>query len=429
MNRRQFLINFEKLCLAYGLQGVLSPSTFAISSKPSRLINFVIKYTGGTTDEHGIGQWTTNSVLSPLAPYASDMVFPLGLSAKFDNPMNVHAAPQVSALTGSLSGYEAHTDAVYPLGNLQNFSSGEGKSIDVLIGEKLQAEFATAMPYLLISNHPGGAGSNSTDSTSSWGNGGELIHSLATTEGLRAEIAHRASCEKFLKTTYASRLKALNYIQKNHKLFSSHYLIDKNRVAEHEENFNKNVSQYEKHMGNINRRGQVACDSFSIQNEIEENLGGTYRTIFSRKMEKMYDLGIIALKENVTRVLTFNLWLSEAHEVSHHSTTGIDPYYDVSRFYQSSIASFIKKLVDNNMYSDTLIFCNAGSCIKADVHNVENLSTYIVNGGATGIRGSVNDPKPIGSLLLDILHKFDIKYSEYGARDHFLGVSRKGNFI
>ena len=69
------------------------------------------------------------------------------------------------------------------------------------------------------------------------------------------------------------------------------------------------------------------------------------------------------------------------------------------------------------------------------VHNYANLSTYVIDGGSNRfndsnrIVGSTNSPKPIGSLLLDILHMFGIEYTEFGGTDHILGVGKKGNFV
>ena len=126
--------------MLYGIQGILSPQAFGASvAEKKRLVCFVLKYTGGATDKEGLGAWNFDNVLSPLKPYQNDIARQLGLSAEFNSPLNTHAAPQVSALTGAqtgrvrLPGAEAFT----PTGNLINYSLGDGKSIDVLIGEKI----------------------------------------------------------------------------------------------------------------------------------------------------------------------------------------------------------------------------------------------------------------------------------------------------
>jgi hypothetical protein len=429
MNRRQFLERLQQLCLAYGLQGILSEKAFAQSAGPQRLVNFVIKYTGGCTDENGVGAWNYSNVLAPLAPYQNQIVIPLGLNSEFFAPMNSHASPQVCALSGSMTGFVMR-ETQYPTGNLMNYSTGEGKSIDVLIGESLKAKYNTKIPYLLISNN----NSNHlacTHKTSSWGKNGEVLNAITTIEGLTAEITnHRGSCEPFPRDVYVKRLKAMEYIKNNNKAYSDNYIINKEKFSAMENHLSSNIKKYKADMARIDARGglQVSCDPIPIVS-VSENTE-TNQTSFNLKMNRMYELGIMALQQNITRVLTFNLYMDTTHATSHFlSENPISDYYNASRFMQTSVASFLAKLKAAGLYDDTLIFGNAGSCTLNNVHNYENLSTYVINGGSSGVVGSAAARKPIGSLHLDILSKFGIQFSQYGGTDHKLGVATKGNYF
>ena len=144
----------------------------------------------------------------------------------------------------------------------------------------------------------------------------------------------------------------------------------------------------------------------------------------------MFDLAIAAFQANVTRSLNVNLYSMWSHEYSHYVEKGTKTQYlDTSKFLQQQIANFVAKLKAAGMYEETLLFCNAGSCMTNQLHNYDNLSTYVINGDKSGVVGSAKTIKPIGSLLLDILHKFDIKYDTYGGKNHVLGLAKKGNFI
>jgi hypothetical protein len=395
-------------------------------SAPSRLINFVIKYTGGTTDYQGLGYWDFNNTLSPLAQYRSDIALPLGLNTLFLAPMNSHASPQVSALSGAMTGFQLF-ETYYPLGNLKNYSTGGGKSIDVLIGEKLQAQYKTPLPYLLITDNEE-SHLACTHRTSSWGANGEVVHSISSIGTLQAEIKNKIVCEKYSAAVYKTRLQALELIKSNHHIFSSNFLIDHEKFDSLTQNLQTRVAQYDSNLKNLESNKSVPCSSFSTVAEIYRSAYSS--SAFNQKMDKMYDLAITALEQNITRVLTVNLYMERTHGTSHYSTVNpVQDYLDASQFMQSSIAQFMNKLKQKGLYNDSLVFCNAGSCMSTDVHNYENLSTYVINAGVQGIRGSAANKKPVGSLLLDILHKFGITYSEYGGTDHSLGVAKKGGFV
>ena len=424
MNRRDFLHQLGSFCTAYGIQGILSPNSFA-AEPVNKLVNFVIKYTGGGTVSGGIGQWTTGNFLKPLAPYIGDMTFPIGLSCKFNAPMNSHAAPQVSALSGAMTGF-VKRETYYPLGNLKNFSSGQGKSMDVLVGEHLQNKYKTKLPYLLLSNNNITRQLACTHRTSSWGKGGEVLPAYQTINTLSAAVANEIFCSEHKKAFYQQQLTALAYIKRNKKIFTSNYLIDKEKMEKVELHLAKISADYNTGLEMFAKQATIpeVCGKFP-EKEFNSSLSVSDDTVRHEKMDLMYDSAIAALKYDVTRVITVNLYSSKTHATSHFPTSnGASAYYDASRVLQKSIASFLAKLKSANLYDETMIFCNAGSCMSAQGHNFENLSTYVINGGRPGIRGRVNRPYPIGSLLLEIMQKFGLNYTTYGGTDHVNGVGK-----
>jgi hypothetical protein len=292
--------------------------------------------------------------------------------------------------------------------------------MDVLVGERLQAQYQTKLPYLLIGNNETGQLA-CTHRTTSWGEGGVVMQAHYSPNALAAEIARLGNCQEYTASTYQTRLEALRFIASNSQIFSSRYLIDKDKFAALEENTNKIVTRYTQ---DFNVQHPVVCSSLAT---LPEHDGSTAsRAILSAKMDIMYDLAVVALQQNITRVVTVNILLDEAHVRSHEA---LENYLEICQFYQTIVASFLNKLSAVGLFTNTLVYCNAGSCSHDHAHTYENLSTYVINGGVTGARGSTASPKPIGSLLVEILNKFGINYSTFGGTNHNLGVGRPAGFL
>ena len=112
------------------------------------------------------------------------------------------------------------------------------------------------------------------------------------------------------------------------------------------------------------------------------------------KMDDMYDLSIIALKANVTRVLTFNLILDSTHAASHYEITGgldINNYVNITKNYHESVASFVGKLKASGLYDDAMIYCHSGSGHHNRSHSFDNQSIYLLNSGNNGIVGNTSN--------------------------------------
>ncbi len=441
MNRRELLVLLKDFCLLYGIQGILSPQSFGqVITPKKRFVAFVIKYTGGGTSANDLGHWTfdqADSMLIPLKPYRNEMAFQLGLNTEFTVPMNSHAAPQISALSGSMTGNVVINGTNYPGDILEKYSTGGGSSIDMLIGEKLQATYGTQIPHIAIANSTSTTDTLSASgfSSSSWTKG-KLNTYYSSVNSLSAELKGRINCtgtteNTALKADYQRKLDALALIKRNQEIFGSRYIIDKEKFSNLQDKLQKTIVKFDTAIkgGEIVMQRPAVCDAFPVESS---SAGGyTPGREFENRMDAMYNLAIAAFQANVTRSITFNLWNMYCHHTSHFGQYPQEyPNYIInSRYLQESVAKFLAKLKASGMYDETLIFCNAGSCMKSEVHNYENLATYVINGDKTGVVGSTATPKPIGSLLLDILHKFGVTYTEYGGTNHKLGVAKRGNFI
>ena len=447
MNRRELLLTFRDFCILNGISNILSPSAFGqVAAVPKkRFVSFVIKYTSAGNLNNGPGEWNFDSVLKPLAPYSSDICRPMGLSCKFATPADSHSAANISPLTGTMTGNAlvAGLDSEKKNTNsttIYNYTTGNGKSIDVLIGEKLQSLYSTQIPMLQISNiNVVPQSSRATaHKNSSWGNNGILLPTFSTVNDLSQELQNRISCNSgtvnpVVVAGIKRKIAALDIVKNNSNIYNSNYLIDKENFDLLEAKLQMAKNNYNNALNVNSGTPPAICGNFPTQ----APLAGEYTSKASirTKMNVMFDLAIAAFQANVTRSLTVNLSIS-SHPYSHFvaadgvlNTTMRNTFVDVSKFHHELIASFIVKLKVAGLYTDTMIYCNAGSSMFNNCHNYDNMSTYIVNGGKSGIVGSPTTKKPIGSLLLDILHKFGINYDLYGANNNIAGPGIKGNFI
>ena len=433
MNRREILKAFRDFCILYGIQGVLVPEAFgqAVTTK-KRFVSFVVKYTGGATVYEGPGPWNFNDVLKPLAPYQGQIAIPMGLNCQFNVPMNSHASPQISALTGASTGAVQKPDAYYPDDILQNNANPGGKSIDVLIGEKLQSTYNTQIPFLNITNYSNVEMQASTFSASSWSNS-KLLPAFDNVNNLSQELKNRINCtattDAGLKAAYERKLAALDYVKKNSLVFDSKFIINKDQFENLEAKLQKGKDLVNNALANPVLTKPAICGNFPSLPTLPSEYYGDYNSV-TAKMGAMYDLAIAAMANNVTRAVTINLYAAYAHEYSHYlQSPPIDNYLKVATNVQQLIALFLGKLKTAGLYDETLVFCNAGSCMSNEVHNYENLSTWVLNGDKAGVLGTVTNKKPIGSLLIDMASKFGLNYTEFGGRDHIYGVAKRGFYI
>ncbi len=449
MNRRNFLKNIQNFAYAYGVSGILSHNSFAQASEKKYLINFVIKYTGGTTDENGVGFWRTdNGSLSSLSPYSSDLLIPLGFDIKFNHSMNAHHVNASAALTGATTEViledrviEGEFDengkpkmrTVQLMGaELKNMGSqGAGKSFDLIVGEHLKKIHKCALPYISIGNQfqPG----STVRATSSWDNFKHL-YSINKTSDLATTIKNRINCAAGETTNYHRQLAALELIKQNQNVFQSKYIIDKGKFNQLEQMTLKNINHFKSlestsGASSINAwANHQICKGYPTNEYADSSFD---KSIFMSKMNEMYDLGIIALQSNVTRVLTFNLNLSEMHDASHHEDKAdkIKAYVDLSKKYHESIASFIKKLKASDLYDESMIYCNSGSGLHSYSHSYTNQSIYILNSGKSGVVNNAGNRIGLSALLRAMLKKYGINYSSYGGTNYEVAGLPVINFI
>ena len=150
----------------------------------------------------------------------------------------------------------------------------------------------------------------------------------------------------------------------------------------------------------------------------------------------MFDLQVLALQGDVTRVITFQLaretsnrtypeiGVSDAHHpLTHH---GNDPekiakVAIINRFHVSLFADFLQKLKATPEAGGTLLehslYLYGSGMGNPNVHDHTNLPILVAGGAAGGMRGGrhikFDRPTPLANLHLTLLNKVGVRLDAF----------------
>jgi hypothetical protein len=150
----------------------------------------------------------------------------------------------------------------------------------------------------------------------------------------------------------------------------------------------------------------------------------------------MFDLQVLALRGDVTRVITFQLARETSnrtypeigvsdphHPLTHH---GNDPakiarMAKINQFHVSLFAEFIEKLMHtpegNGSLLDHSLYLYGSGMGNPNVHDHTNLPILVAGGGAVGMKGGrhlkFSKPKPLASLHLTLLDKAGVQLERF----------------
>jgi hypothetical protein len=196
------------------------------------------------------------------------------------------------------------------------------------------------------------------------------------------------------------------------------------------------VSQYLDTVREVERRIQKA-EADSKDNplpDLERPVG--VPAAYAEHARLMFDLQVLALQSDVTRVITFQLARETSnrtypeigvpdphHPLSHH---GNDPakiarMAKINQFHVSLFAEFIGKLKaikegNGTLLDHSLILYGSGIG-NPNVHDHTNLPILVAGGAAMGMKGGrhikYDKPKPLANLHLTLLDKVGVKLDRF----------------
>ena len=150
----------------------------------------------------------------------------------------------------------------------------------------------------------------------------------------------------------------------------------------------------------------------------------------------MFDLQILAMQGDITRVITFQLareasarayteiGVSEGHHpLTHH---GGDPekiakVAKINQFHVGLFAEFLKKLAatpeGNGSLLDHVLYLYGSGMGNPNVHDHVNLPIIVAGGAAGNMRGGrhirYNEPTPLANLHLTLLDKVGVHIDKF----------------
>ena len=213
------------------------------------------------------------------------------------------------------------------------------------------------------------------------------------------------------------------------------------------------VQEINKYLGPIDRRriGNYLSSVREIERRIqkieEENSAGKRRELpgappgvpdsFSKHMELMFDLQVLALQTDITRVISFKtgrdasnrIFLESGsnrafHPSSHHGNKekGVMEWNKISKYRVGQMAYFLKKLQETNDGESNLLDQSMiiwGSPMgDGNLHN-HRRCPLVIFGGANGqLKGGIHikaeDETPMANVMLSLLHKMGHDIDSFG---------------
>jgi len=213
------------------------------------------------------------------------------------------------------------------------------------------------------------------------------------------------------------------------------------------------VQEINKYLGPIDRRriGNYLSSVREIERRIqkveEENNIGKKRELpgappgvpdsFSKHMELMFDLQVLALQTDITRVISFKtgrdasnrIFLESGsnrafHPSSHHGNKekGVMEWNKISKYRVGQMAYFLKKLQETNDGESNLLDQSMiiwGSPMgDGNLHN-HRRCPLVIFGGANGqLKGGIHikaeDETPMANVMLSLLHKMGHDVDSFG---------------
>ena len=193
------------------------------------------------------------------------------------------------------------------------------------------------------------------------------------------------------------------------------------------------VSQYLDSVREIERRIQQAehQSSESLPASLERPIGAPPE--WGDHARLMFDLQLLALQADITRVITFQLarevstrtypqiGVSDAHHpLSHHGNDQekLLKLSKITTYHVSLFSEFLQKLHatpdgDGSLLDHSLYLMGSGLG-NSDRHDHTNLPVLVAGGGlGSGRHISYPEPAPLANLLLTMLHKADVEVQQF----------------
>ncbi|MEM8955378.1 MAG: DUF1552 domain-containing protein [Verrucomicrobiota bacterium] len=200
------------------------------------------------------------------------------------------------------------------------------------------------------------------------------------------------------------------------------------------------VSDYLDSVREVERRIQKAEASVAENPEPDMDRPLGVPNSYADHARLMFDLQLLAMQGDVTRVTTFQLARETSnrtypeigvsdphHPLSHHGNDPdkIERMSKINAFHVSLFGEYLEKLSvtpegDGSLLDRSLILYGSGMG-NPNLHDHTNLPVLVAGGGAYGIRGNrhirYEEPVPLANLHLTLLDRAGVKLEKFGDSD------------
>ena len=358
-------------------------------------------------------------ILEPLAPFRDQTIVLSGLKANWNY---IHAGASGSFLTGTTRGGRNETEILADV------------SIDQLLARHFAAETQVASLELSM-DRPNNAGACTGNLSCVY------THTLSwrsPTQPLPTEWNPRTVFETLFGDSGSTDRAAREARLQQHKsLLDS--VADKLAALRRElgPRDQTKVEEFTEAIRDVERRIQKAEEQRDLElPSLAQPQGAP--PVFEDHLELMFDLQLLALRTDLTRVVTFmmgkeqnappypQIGVPEAHHpLSHHNNQPelVERMSRINRYHTELFARYLGKLRatpdgDGNLLDNMTILYGSGIS-NSTRHSGRNLPLLVMGGGAGSLRGGRhleygNDPG-MANLLVTLMDKLGVPVDSHGA--------------
>ena len=378
-----------------------------------------------TPDADGT-RFSLTPILKPLSPFRNQLLVLSGLRSSWTY---VHAGASASFLTGTPRGGQNETDIL------------ASTSIDQILARRFAA--STQLASLEVSmDRFANAGQCTAGLSCAYT---QTISWRTPTTPLPMENNPRAVFERLFGDSGSADPAARRARRKQKQSILDSVtdrLIDlKAKVGPEDQ---VKINEYTEAVRDVERRIQKAEEQHDVVPSFVEQPSGPPR-IFEDHLRLMFDLQLLALQTDLTRVVTFMLGREQStrafpqigvpdahHPLSHHEN---DParvalMSQINTYHVKLVSDYLARLRstadgDGSLLDHMTILYGAGIS-NSTRHSGRNLPLLLIGGGAGRFKGGrhlrYSREEPNADLLLTLLDKFDIAVDRLGNSTNKLRV-------
>jgi Protein of unknown function (DUF1552) len=365
-------------------------------------------------------------ILEPLTPFRNQLQVLSGLTANWNY---AHAGASGSFLTGTTHGGRTEVEILADV------------SVDQLLARKFASE--TQLPSLELSmDAPNNAGACTGNLSCVYTH---TISWRSATQALPMEHNPRAVFEKLFGDSGSTERGAREARMRQHKSILdsvTEKLADiKKEVGSQDQ---AKVDEYTEAVRDVERRVQKAEEQISMDLPRMDQPQGV-PVVFEDHLELMFDLQLLALRTDLTRVITFMLAKEQSarsypqigvpeshHPLSHHNNQPavIEHMSKINRYHVELVSKYLAKLKatpdgDGNLLDHMTLVYGSGLS-NSNQHSGVNIPVLLVGGGAGKLKGGrhlkFTGQPSMANLLVTLMDKMEVPVDHVGGSNGKLPI-------